>query len=62
MSRFLLQLNFLPTGCTDTRIANVGEVNFETESATKCGAVYKAKELEKKIKDLLTFLHTLVQD
>jgi len=35
MSRFLLRLNFDSNGCTDTRIANVGEVNFETESAIK---------------------------
>ena len=33
--RFLLQLNFDSNGCTDTRVANVGEVNFETESAIK---------------------------
>ena len=35
MSRFLLRLNFDSNGCTDTRIAKVGEVNFETESAIK---------------------------
>ena len=35
MSRFLLRLNFDSNGCTDTRIANVGEINFETESAIK---------------------------
>lgn len=33
--RFLLQLDFDSNGCTDTRVANVGEVNFKTESAIK---------------------------
>ena len=33
--RFLLQLNFDSNGCTDTRVANVGQVNFKTESAIK---------------------------